>query len=215
MSAIADAVQIRELRDRHGAARREMDDLNLISKAQAGDHDAFEELYVRHSPQLIRCIRRIIQNPSDAEDILQETLLSAFTHLKNFEGRSSVSTWMTRIAINAALSNLRKRRRGVLSLDHAGDDSGPDQVLSLPDQSPDPEWQLLQAEREQVLQHRLLRLPPRLRDIVELRIKLGYSGKQIAKKLAISESAAKSRLNRAQLRLCSFEAIAACHRPGL
>lgn len=212
MSVTANAVQKTDLPNGGFTAHLDIGDLALISAAKAGDHYAFEELYRRHSKKLARCIRRIVPDQTEAEDILQDTLLRAFTHLKSFEGRSSVSTWLTRIAINAAFSSLRKKRRGTVSLDDTGEECRADQIGALQDHTPDPEWQLIETEKKQLLENGILSLPPRLRDIVELRIKLGYSGKQIAKKLAISESAAKSRLCRAQLRLRSSEGFGTLRR---
>ena len=100
-------------------------DAALVSEARAGNHIAFDELCRRYSSRLMKSIRGVLQDRWDAEDALQDTLLSAFTHLKSFQGRSSVSTWMTRIAINAALSRLRKSRGGEVSIDEAGEETGP------------------------------------------------------------------------------------------
>lgn len=176
-------------------------DTALISEAKTGNHWAFEELCRRHSSNLMRSIRRVLQDQWDAEDALQETLLSAFTHLKSFQGRSSVSTWMTRIAINAALSRLRKKRRVTVSIDDVKDEAG--QALSsvLKDEALDAEWQLIHAQRRELMEEAIVRLPSSLRSVLELRIREGYSGKQIAERVGISESAVKSRLLRACLLL--------------
>ncbi len=178
-----------------------MCDTALISEAKTGSHTAFEELCRRYSVRLLKNIRRVLGNRWDAEDVLQETLLSVYIHLKSFEGRSSVSTWMTRIAINAALSRLREKQRVTLSIDDVGEDNGLALSSVLQDGRPDAEWQLIQGQREEYLASAIRRLPRSLRAVVELRIKNGYSGKQIAETLGISESAVKSRLNRAYLRL--------------
>ena len=88
----------------------EMSDAMLVSTAKSGDGDAFVELSKRHYRKVFHETYRITRNRQDAEDALQESLLRAFCHLNNFEGRSSFSTWLTRIAINSALMILRKRR---------------------------------------------------------------------------------------------------------
>jgi RNA polymerase sigma-70 factor, ECF subfamily len=176
-------------------------DAALISEAQIGNHSAFEELCRRYSNTLMRRIRRVMRDHSDAEDVLQETLLSAFTHLKSFEGRSSVSTWMTRIAINAALSRLRKNQRLTISIDEVGEETGPALSSVLQDDSLDAEGQLIHAERRELVAEAVDRLPSSLRSVLELRIRDGFSGKQIAQKVGISESAVKSRLLRACLLL--------------
>lgn len=178
-----------------------MSDAALVSEAKSGDHSAFEELCKRHSTKLTRYIRRLLADRSDAEDALQETLFKAFTHLESFEGRSSVLTWLTRIAINTALMNLRRKRGRTVSIDDTGEDSGTGDGWLVRDGAPDPECQLIQKQQEMLLADGIRQLPPLLRAALELRVRYGYSGKQIAEILGISEAAAKSRLMRAQLRL--------------
>ena len=205
MCTMCNSVQLTELAYGHDAAYRDVCDLALISEARTGDHIAFDELCRRHSSKLTRRIRRIVRDQSDAEDVLQETLVSAFTHLKSFEGRSSVLTWMTKIAINAALSTMRKKRHVTVSIDEMSENTYPGQFCILRDRTPDPERQLIQKQKQKLIAQAIHRLPPRLRSAVELRIKHGYSGKQIAEKLDISETAVKSRLMRAYLRLHTRE----------
>jgi RNA polymerase sigma-70 factor (ECF subfamily) len=176
-------------------------DASLVSEAQSGDHSAFEELCRRHSTKLKSCIRRILGDRPDIEDVLQETLLRAFTHLKNFEGRSGISTWLTRIAINAAFSTMRGKRAVMVRIDDTGEEFPAGEACVLRDEAPDPECQSIQKQKETFLAEGIRRLPPRLRAVVELRLKDGCSGKEIAEKLGISEAAVKSRLLRAQLRL--------------
>lgn len=176
-------------------------DAALVSEAKTGDHTSFEELCKRHSKRLKLCIRRILGDRPDTEDVLQETLLSAFTHLKNFEGRSSISTWLTRIAINAAFSTMRGKRPTMVRIDDTGEEFPNGEACILRDDGPDPECQLIQKQKETYLAEGIRRLPPRLRAVVELRVKEECSGKEIAERLGISEAAVKSRLLRAQLRL--------------
>src|SRR6202035_1315477 len=85
-------------------------DNELLSNAKSGDHHAFEELCVRYRGMLKQRIFRIVRNQEDAEDVLQETLLSAYRHLDTFRGTCRVSTWMMKIGINTSLMLLRKRR---------------------------------------------------------------------------------------------------------
>lgn len=177
-------------------------DAALVSEARGGNHNAFDELCRRYSSRLMGSIRRILQDRCDAEDVLQETLLSAFTHLKSFQGRSSVSTWMTRIAINAALSRLRQSRVTAVSIDEAREETGLALSSVLPDGALDAERRLIHAQQEELLAKAIAQLPSSLRSVLELRIRDGYSGKQIAEKMGISESAVKSRLRRAHLLLC-------------
>src|SRR5580692_3141829 len=91
-------------------SQTEMSDEMLAARAKSGDMDAFVELSQRHANRVFQTTYRVTRNRQDAEDALQEAFLNAFTHMKNFEGRSSFSTWLTRIAINSALMILRKKR---------------------------------------------------------------------------------------------------------
>ena len=117
----------------------ELRDELLVSAAKAGDCSVFVELCNRHSKKLLPGIYRITQNREDAEDVLQESLLKAFLNLKNFEGRSSFASWLTRIGINSALMLLRKRRGIEISIDNAGDGSLPWQAWEPWDKTESPE----------------------------------------------------------------------------
>jgi DNA-directed RNA polymerase specialized sigma24 family protein len=85
-------------------------DTYLVAAAKDGDHQAYAELCRRHSRRIFRTVLRITGNISDAEDTLQKALLKAYIHIGGFEGKSAFSTWLTRIAINSALMQLRKKR---------------------------------------------------------------------------------------------------------
>lgn len=176
-------------------------DAALVSEARAGNHNAFDELCRRYSSRLMGSIRRVLQDRWDAEDVLQDTLLSAFTHLKSFQGRSSFSTWMTRIAINAALSRLGKGRGTAVSIDEAGEETELTLSSVLKDGALDAEQQLIHAQQDELLAKAIAQLPPSLRSVLELRIRDGYSGKQIAETMGISEAAVKARLSRAYVLL--------------
>jgi RNA polymerase sigma-70 factor, ECF subfamily len=103
----------------------EMSDAVLLSTAKSGDANAFIELSKRHYRRVFHETYRITRNQRDAEDALQDSLLKAFSHLKDFEERSSFSTWLTRIAINSALMILRKKRGCYeISMDGGNDPSG-------------------------------------------------------------------------------------------
>jgi len=88
----------------------ETSDAVLVSTAKLGDANAFVELSRRHSSRAFQTAYRITRNRQDAEDAVQDSLLKAFTHLNDFQEKSSFSTWLTRITINSALMILRKKR---------------------------------------------------------------------------------------------------------
>jgi RNA polymerase sigma-70 factor, ECF subfamily len=180
----------------------EMSDAVLLSTAKAGDADAFVELSGRYYRRVFQETFRITRNQQDAEDALQDSLLKAFSHLKDFEERSSFYTWLTRIAINSALMILRKKRGCFeISMDGNDDLSGGRERREPQSLSEDPESSYVRREREALLKEAIVRLPPLCREVVELWQAREYTAREIAKALSISVPAVKSRLSRAKLTL--------------
>jgi RNA polymerase sigma-70 factor, ECF subfamily len=174
----------------------------LISAAKSGDAVAFVELSKRHSNKILRRAYRIVKNWQDAEDVLQESLMRAFLHLKDFEERSSFSSWLTRIAINFSLMNLRKKRGHIeISMEVINDDHGNPYHWEPQDPAESPESRYSRREREDLLEGAIRRLPPTLRQVVQMKIIDGRSGEEVAETLGISVPAAKSRLARAKAAL--------------
>ena len=172
-------------------------DIFLVSAAKNGDHQAYAELCRRHSKRTLGMVLRITRNFADAEDTLQESLMKAYTHIGEFDGRSAFSTWLTRIAVNDALMLLRKRRsQPVYSFetDPAGDFKFPEPTET----SHNPEEFCIQNALENELAKAIRYLPPGLRDVVQHHYREHASVAQTAKTLGISESAVKSRLLRAR-----------------
>ena len=95
---------------------------NWWQAAKAGRQDAYAEIVERHSPVVYNLALRLVKDPNEAEEVLQETFISAFKALPRFEGRSQLGTWLYRIGYNAALMHLRKRRAPTESLDEPVDD---------------------------------------------------------------------------------------------
>ena len=174
----------------------------LVSAAKSGDAVAFVELSKRHSNKVLRRAYRIVKNWQDAEDVLQESLMRAFLHLKDFEERSSFSSWLTRIAINFALMSLRKKRGYIeISMEAINDDQGIGYRWEPKDPAESPESHCSRRERDDLLEGAIRRLPPTLRQVVQLKLIDGRSGEEVAQTLGISVPAAKSRLARAKTAL--------------
>jgi RNA polymerase sigma-70 factor, ECF subfamily len=188
--------------DNSDFTQEETSDEVLVSTAKLGDANAFVELSRRHSRRLLQTTYRITRNQQDAEDAVQDSLLKAYSHLNDFQEKSSFSTWLTRIAINSALMILRKKRVCVeISID-GSDDSGEIYERWEPRSlTEDPEHRFVRREREHLLRDAILRLPPVIREAVELRQARDYSVREIAQTLGISVAAVKSRLSRARLTL--------------
>jgi len=177
-------------------------DTELISAALTGSSDAFAELQRLYSPQLYNTIFRITRNREDAEDVLQDTLLRAYMALQNFEGRSSVYSWLTRIAINSALMLLRKRRNHrETSFDLACEPENDVARLEPEDPHLNPEQICDQRQRCANIQREIDGLQANLREPLQTRMAHGSSVEEIAKSLEITQAAVKARLYRARTRL--------------
>jgi RNA polymerase sigma-70 factor (ECF subfamily) len=176
----------------------EMSDEMLVSLAKSGEANAFVELNKRHADKVFQAAYRVTRNRQDAEDALQDSLLKAFIHMKDFEERSSFSTWLTRIAINSALMILRKKRNGSeVSMDSADSPAG-NETWDPPSPWEDPESRYVRRESQKLLRQAIHQLPPVFRDVIELRQANDCSVQEIAQSLGISVPAVKSRLSRAK-----------------
>ena len=183
------------------------DDLNavsderLVAVAKMGHAVAFDELCKRHAEQMFRATHRITRNREDAEDAVQECFLNAFVHLKSFDGRSRFSTWLTSIAMNAALMKMRKNRarREIptgepvaiyeLRAEHR-----------LADPSPDPEERYARSEQDAILRDEIAKLRPTIRKAVEIQLQ-DSSSYETAEILGLSLTAVKAQLFHARAAL--------------
>jgi len=179
---------------------REIGENGLVAAAKRGEAAAFNELWQAHSKKILRITYRITRNREDAEDALQDSFLSAFAHLRKFDGRSSFSTWLTRIAINSALMILRKRGSATeLSIDDPNGENV--EFVRVRDSGPNPEARYAQREREGVLLDAVRSLRPTIRRAIELHKLQERSLKETATMMGVSITAAKSRLHHAKAAL--------------
>jgi RNA polymerase sigma-70 factor (ECF subfamily) len=185
----------------HHLEPSEMGDDLLVQSAQAGQEWAFAELCARNSKRVFNTIYGVTKNREDAEDALQDSMMRAFLHLKQFDGRSSFATWFTRIGINSALMILRKRRIRLETSIDATAEGETWQTWQIADHSADPEKHYVGHERSAHLKNAICRLPSALRLVVERGQMEGHSMKQIAHNMGISIPATKSRLARAKVAL--------------
>jgi len=174
----------------------------LIAAAKSGRRAPFGELCERHMKQVSCVTRRITRNREDAEDAAQECFLNAFVHLKGFDGRSQFATWLTRIAINAALMKLRKNRGArEVALDEPNPWSEPVAQREFRDDAPDPEENCSLRERKRIVKSAISRLRPRARNVVELIHLQEHSIRETAQILGISTGAVKTRMFHAKIAL--------------
>jgi len=166
----------------------------LVAAAKQGQAEAFGALCEPLARKLIQSAHRITRNREDAEDAFQDALLSAFIHINNFDGRSSFSTWLTRIAINSALMTLRKKRRSREIPIGSGELGANGVRWDVPDPSANPEKLYAQREKERILREAIRELRPTIRQVVEIQQLQEISMKETAGMLGVSVTAAKARL---------------------
>lgn len=168
----------------------------------AGDRAEFARLVDAYSSPIYRLGLRMLGNPQDAEDVLQNTFLNALTHLSGFEGRSSLSTWLYRIAANEALMLIRKRKPEVELEPDEGEENAEDlKPTQIVDWSALPEDELLSGEGRKILDEAVQSLPESLRLVFLLRDVEGLSIKETAEALNLTETNVKTRLLRARMAL--------------
>src|SRR5712691_604726 len=180
------------------------DDESLIRGALGGDPDALETLFARNNTALYQTALRLLGNPEDAQDALQDGLLAAYRNLRRFEGRSQFSTWLTRIVINAALMRRRSQRaRPAVSLDEPPREDELPLAERFADAGPDPEQAYRGKELTELLEEDLAGLSPLLRSAYLLREVEGLSTGEAARELGVTQNTLKARLWRARQQLAS------------
>lgn len=166
-------------------------DRQAIERFLSGDAGAFEELYHRYQPYVYNVVHGIVQNPEDARDVTQEVFLHVYDALSSFRGGSAFSTWLYRVAVNTAITHVRKERRHTrVPLDSL-------QELRA-DLEAEPEYQADRAETREQVQHLLAQLPEQHRAVLVLRYFQDLSLEEIAQAMNCSVAAVKVRLHRAR-----------------
>ena len=178
------------------------DESVVVAQAKAGDQNAFSELVNRYERKIYRLAKNITRNDEDAEDVLQDAFLKAYTHLDNFKGDSKFYTWIVRIAVNEALMRLRKRKTDrSVPLDEPvelGEETVTREIAVWDD---NPEQRYSQEEWRRILDEAVDGLKPDFRTVFVLRDIEELSTEETAETLGISVPAVKSRLLRARLAL--------------
>lgn len=178
------------------------DEASLLASARAGDSAAFERLVMPHWDALLRVTQRILHNREDAEDAVQTAFLDAFRNLNAFRGRSRFSSWLTRIAMNAALMRLRvSRRKRETSLDEVTETGEARARIHPVETRQNPEQAYLSKEGRVLLEEGLKRLRPLDIEILHLRSVQELSAKETARVLELPVGRIKSRLHRARTKL--------------
>jgi len=176
-------------------------DITLVQAAQRGDKRAFAQLVEKYEARVYNLARKMMRDPQDAEDVLQETFINVYRHLNDFHGDAAFATWLYRIATNASLMKLRGRKDITVSLDEpveAGDGTMPREIV---DWGVTPEQALLSGEVRAQMNVAVEALPETLRAVFVLRDIEGLSVQETSDVLGISVPNVKTRLHRARMTL--------------
>lgn len=185
------------------AANAAASDVQLALSAAAGNAPAFETIVRRHNRLLFRTARGVVPDDAEAQDVVQETYLRAFTNLRAYRGDSALGTWLARIAINVALTAQRRKGR-LVQLEAGGDEDAPELEDAMPAQSPDSDAPDAAAHRHEIrdlLQAAITELPPIYRSVFMLRAVEELSVEETALCLGVSEDVVKTRFLRARAML--------------
>lgn len=176
-----------------------MTEQELVERAKKGDETAFEVLVTDNEKRIYNLCRRLTGNPEDAAELTQEAFLNAWRRLSRFQGESSFSTWLYRLASNACIDFLRKeKRRQNLSMTVSLDDEEEARQVELPDERYAPERELERTEVRQAVAAGLERLTPEHRQVLVMREINGLSYAEIGAVLGLEEGTVKSRIARAR-----------------
>jgi len=179
----------------------DLPDEDLVALARQHDETAVRIIVRRHNQRLFRAARAVVRSDAEAEDVVQEAYVRAFTHLDSFRGESRLSTWLTRIALNEALGRVR-RRRPTVDVDRidieTAESGGRVLLFPSPSATPDPETGLARNQIRHVLERAVDDLPEGFRTVFVLRDIEGMTIEETAEQLDILPQTVKTRLHRAR-----------------
>jgi RNA polymerase sigma-70 factor, ECF subfamily len=172
-------------------------DEEIVRQVIAGNTPLFELIMRRYNERLYRAARSITRDDREAEDVMQQAYVNAFTNLRQFKGHAQLSTWLTRITINEALARVRRRGR----YEPLDDETSNVETLMPWNPTPDPERQAFTGELRDLLESAIDTLPDGAREVFVLRDVEGLSTAETAMSLGVSEDVVKTRLSRARASL--------------
>ncbi len=179
----------------------QLSDAELLALARRRDATAVRVLVARHNQRLFRVARGVLRDDAEAEDVVQETYVRAFTRLDGFRGEAALTTWLTRIALNEALGRLRRRRPqvGLAVLDALAEGDGI--VVAINPPTPQPDSEAGRAQVRAVLEAAIDRLPEIFRVVFVMRDIEGLSAEETGRLLGVRPETVKTRLHRARRQL--------------
>ncbi len=172
-------------------------DFMLVQKAREGDQKAYAELLGRYRDAIYFMLLKMVNNPSDAEDLTIEAFGKAFKNIGQYTPNFAFSTWLFKIATNNCIDFIRKKRAATISLDQSNDD--PDTTtVTIQSDTPDPEAHMINSQKVKLLREVVNKLKPRYRTLVELRYFKEYSYEEISQELELPIGTVKAQLFRAR-----------------
>lgn len=176
-----------------------MEEKQLIHNAKNGDVEAFEIIIEKYQQQIFNIAFRMMGNYDDASDSAQNAIIKIFKNLKNFEGKSKLSTWIYRIVTNTCLDELRKKsRQNIISINQSHDDKNLGKEIQIEDKGNSPQDHVEKNEMQKVILNALEKMSPDHKAVIVLRDIKGLSYEEIARIVECNEGTVKSRINRAR-----------------
>jgi len=172
-------------------------DFMLVQKAREGDQKAYSELLGRYRDAIYFMLLKMVNNPSDAEDLTIEAFGKAFKNIGQYTPNFAFSTWLFKIATNNCIDFIRKKRAATISLDQSNDDPETTTVTIQSD-TLDPEAHMINSQKVKLLREVVNKLKPRYRTLVELRYFKEYSYEEISQELELPIGTVKAQLFRAR-----------------
>ena len=181
------------------------DDAALVARAQSGEHSAFDTLMIKYRERIYGVVYNMTANRDDAADITQDAFIKAFSSIQRFQGKSSFFTWLYRIAVNTALSHIKKnRKRRFFSFENLHEDAGHETAVEVLSAKTKTEKNVLLGELQEKLNEALQKLSPKHRTVVVLYEIDGLSHAEIADIVGCSQGTVRSRLHYAKQQLQSY-----------
>ncbi len=180
-----------------GLTENARQDMELVEKALEGDQQAFSRLMSRYRDAIYYILLKMVNNPTDAEDLTIEAFGKAFRNLNQYTPTFAFSTWLFKIATNNCIDFIRKKRTSMISIDQeASDKEAP--PPSIQEESPDPEEQMIRNQKAKLMRDVVNQLKPRYKDLIVLRYFKEYSYEEIANELDLPLGTVKAQLFRAK-----------------
>jgi RNA polymerase sigma-70 factor (ECF subfamily) len=186
-----DAIEQRRL-----VSRKE--DSALIQRALAGDQKAFRKLRLKYYDSIFKLINRMIRNREEVEDLTQEAFIKVFASLASFNEEYAFSTWLYKIATNNTIDHIRKKKLHTFSINRPIESEESDYSFELPDTEPEPDQELIAAQRKKMLDDAIHSLPPKYRQVILMRHVDEKEYQEIAKTLKLPLGTIKAHIFRAR-----------------